>query len=91
MGLSVFSENLQDTESKGSEVGLHLLYNTVASPYSNYMKYGTVQYFQHAHFIPKLGVGKRGEYYFVHGDLPRQYSFGTTLRFTGPVPANSRQ
>ena len=25
------------------------------------------------------------------GDLPRQYSFGTTLRFTGPVPADSRQ
>ena len=24
------------------------------------------------------------------GDLPRQHSFGTTLRFTGPVPANSR-
>ena len=28
----------------------------------------------------------------VHGDLPRQhYSFGTTLRFTCPVPADSRQ
>ena len=23
--------------------------------------------------------------------LPRQYSFGTTLRFTGPVPADSQQ
>ena len=23
--------------------------------------------------------------------LPRQHSFGTTLRFTGPVPADSRQ
>ena len=23
--------------------------------------------------------------------LPRQHSFGTTLLFTGPVPANSRQ
>ena len=40
-------------------------------------------YFQH--------MGKRGEYYLVHGDLPRQHSFGTTLRFTGPVPADSRQ
>ena len=27
----------------------------------------------------------------VHGDLPRQHSFETTLRFTGPVPADSRQ
>ena len=24
-------------------------------------------------------------------DLPRQRSFGTTLRLTGPVPADSRQ
>ena len=49
------------------------------------------RYFQHAHFIPIVGVGKRGEYYLVHGDLPRQHPFGTTLRFTGPVPADSRQ
>ena len=48
-------------------------------------------YFQHAHFIPIVGVEKRGEYQLVHGDLPRQHSFGTTLRFTGPVPADSRQ
>ena len=51
----------------------------------------TRRYFQHAYFIPIVGVGKRGEYNFVHGDLPRQHSFGTTLRFTGPVPADSRQ
>ena len=25
----------------------------------------------------------------VHGDLPRQHSFGTALRFTGPVPAEA--
>ena len=49
------------------------------------------RYFQHAHFIPIVGVGKRGEYYLVHGDLPRQHPFGTTLRSTGPVPADSRQ
>ena len=49
------------------------------------------RYFQHAHFIPIVGVGKRGEYLLVHGDLPRQHSFGTTLRFTGPVLADSRQ
>ena len=49
------------------------------------------RYFQHARFIPIVGVGKRGEYELVHGDLPRQHSFGTTLRFTGPVPADSRQ
>ena len=35
------------------------------------------RYFQHAHFIP------------IVGDL--QHPFGTTLRFTGPVPADSRQ
>ena len=49
------------------------------------------RYFQHAHFIPIVGVGKRGEYQLVHGVLPRQHSFGTTLRFTDPVPADSRQ
>ena len=49
------------------------------------------RYFQHANFIPIVGVGKRGEYLLVHGDLPRQHPFGTTLRFIGPVPADSRQ
>ena len=47
--------------------------------------------FQHGHFIPIVGVRKGGEYELVHGDLPRQHPFGTTLRFTGPVPADSRQ
>ena len=28
---------------------------------------------------------------YIHGDLPRQHSFRTTLRFTGAVPADSRQ
>ena len=51
----------------------------------------TGHYFQHAHSIPIVGVGKRGAYYLVHGDLPRQHSFGTSLRFTGLVPADSRQ
>ena len=50
-----------------------------------------VRYFQHAHFIPVVGVGKRGADLFVDGDLPRQDSLGTTLRFTGPAPADSRQ
>ena len=53
--------------------------------------YANNRYFQHPHFIPIVGVGKRGAYYLVHGDLPRQHPFGTTLRFTGPVPADSRQ
>ena len=44
----------------------------------------------YSHFISIVGVGKRGAYYLVHGDLLRQHSFGTTLRFTGPVP-DSRQ
>ena len=38
-----------------------------------------------------VGVGKRGAYYLAHGNLPRQHSFGTTLRFSGPVPVDSRQ
>ena len=42
-------------------------------------------------FIPIVGVGKIGAYYLVRGNLPRQHSFGTTLRFTGPVSADSRQ
>ena len=47
---------------------------------------------QHAHFIPiEGGVGKRGIYKLVLGDRPRQYSFGTTLRFTGPVSVDFRQ
>ena len=49
------------------------------------------RYFQHAHFVPIVGVGKSGPYYLMHGDLPRQHPFGATLRFTGPVPADSRQ
>ena len=49
------------------------------------------RYFQQAHSIPIVGVGKRGAYQLVHGDMPRQHSFETTLRFTGPVPADSRQ
>ena len=48
------------------------------------------RYIQHAHFIPIVGVRKRGAYELFHGDLPRQHSFGTTLRFTGLVPADSR-
>ena len=57
-------------------------------------------YFEHdmtinitpSYFIPIiLGVGKRGAYYLVNSGLPRQHSFGTTLRFTGPVPVDSRQ
>ena len=46
---------------------------------------------QQAHFIPIVGVGKRGAYDLVYGDLPRQHPFGTTLRFTGSVPTDSRQ
>ena len=49
------------------------------------------RYFQHAHSMPLVDVGKRDAYLLVHGDLPRQHPFGTTLRFTGPVPADSRQ
>ena len=42
--------------------------------------------------IPIMGVGNKDAYQLFHGDLPaRQHSFGTTLRFTGPVLAGSRQ
>ena len=34
------------------------------------------------------GCGKERRILNVHGDLPRQHPFGTTLRFTGPVPAD---
>ena len=61
------------------------------SVYVPILPYCCTRYFQHAHFIPIVGVGNRGEYYLVHDDLPRQHSFGTTLRFTGPMPADSRQ
>ena len=44
-----------------------------------------------AHFIPMVGVGKRGAYELVYSNLPRQHSFGTTLRFTGSVTADCRQ
>ena len=59
--------------------------------YNNIGGKPTVMYFQHAYFMPMVGVGKRGAYQLVHGDLPRKHSFGTTLRFTGPVPADSWQ
>ena len=49
------------------------------------------RYFQHAHLIPIVGVGNRGAYLLVHSNLPRQSPVGTTLSFTGPVSADSRQ
>ena len=37
--------------------------------------------FQRTNFISIVGgVGKRGTYRLVHGDLPRQHAFGTTLK-----------
>ena len=48
-------------------------------------------HFQHARFIPIVGVGKRGAYELIHGDLPRKLPFGTKLRLTDPVPADSRR
>ena len=50
-----------------------------------------IRYFQYAHFIPIVGVGKRGAYQLIHGDLPRQHPSGTTLMFTGSMSADSRQ
>ena len=73
---------------------------TVRFGFDTYLKKGVVdplmlyifcRYFQHAHLIPMVGVGKRGAYLLVHGDLPRQHPHGTTLRLTGPVPMDSRQ
>ena len=39
----------------------------------------TNEHVVHAHFIPLVGVGKRGEYLLVQGDLRSQHSFGTAL------------
>ena len=36
-----------------------------------------VTYFHYANLIPIVGVGKRGAYHLVHGDLPRQHLFET--------------
>ena len=48
------------------------------------------RYFQHALFIPIVGVVKRGvKYALAHRDLPRQHSFRTYLGFTDPVPVDS--
>ena len=49
------------------------------------------RYLQHAHFIPIVGVGKRGAYQLVHVDAKAVPDTGTVLRFTGPVLADSRQ
>ena len=73
-------------------INRHALQHTHTSVDSTYrINFLYRRYFQHAHFIPIVGVGKRGAYLLVHGDLARQHSFETTLRFTGPVPADSRQ
>ena len=68
----------------------HIMGNNNYSIITTSRLYGS-RYFQHAHFIPIVSMGKKGVYSLVHVDLPRQHSFGTTLRFTGPVPADSRQ
>ena len=52
--------------------------------------------FQHTHFIPIIvGVGKEGRKLSgPHGETCKEKAApitGTTLRFTGPVPADSRQ
>ena len=48
------------------------------------------RYFQHAYFIPIVGVGKERRT-LVHGDLQNGSTVtGTTLRTTGPAPADSR-
>ena len=37
------------------------------------------------------GCGKNRRIVYGPGDLPKHHSFETILRFTGPVPADSRQ
>ena len=63
--------------------------NTLGS--SSILTAGTFN-FQHARFIPIVGVGKRGAYSLVHGDVCAKAApvTGTTLRFIGLVPADSR-
>ena len=41
--------------------------------------------------IPIVGVGKERRTLIVHGDVKAAPITGTTLRTTGPVPADSRQ
>ena len=41
--------------------------------------------------ISIVGVEKRGAHQLVHGDAKAAPVTGTTLRFTGPVPADSRE
>ena len=50
-------------------------------------------YFQHAHFIPIVGVGKEKAYInwsMVTCKIAAPVT-ATTLRTTGPVPVDSRQ
>ena len=48
------------------------------------------RYFQRANYIPIVGVGKRGPYELVHGDTKAAPVTEMALRFTGPVPVDSR-
>ena len=41
----------------------------------NLINIHTYRYFQHAHFIPIVGVGNRGAYCLVHGNLPSKAAF----------------
>ena len=55
---------------------------TVDEPFL-FVTFGRIRdgwYLQHAHFIPIVGVEKKGAYYLVYGDLPRQHPFGTTRK-----------
>ena len=48
------------------------------------------RYFQNAHFIPMVGVGKERRILIgPWGPAKAAPATGTTLRFTGPVPADS--
>ena len=85
---AVYSSN-SSTKSSGYTYTLRFRYFPVCSSLTRTL-YDDV-FFQHAHFIPIVGVRKRGVNWLVHGDLPRQHSFGTTLRTTDPVLADSRQ
>ena len=96
--LSVIRSNY---ENIGTAVLRHVGVGLDMGGYRGFLSYSDVygivdskelrRYFQHVRFIPIMGMGKRDTHQLVHRDLPRQHPFGTTLRFTGPVPADSRQ
>ena len=86
--------------SRSLQLSFRLGVSTPTSPGSSLLL-GWDHQFSRPHYSPVLsicplhtnsGCGKERRILIgFHGDLPRQHTFGTTLKFTSPVPADSRQ